>query len=163
MKSILPWLSIFCTITLSSCAWLDSVERKLIGDEEPNTSAAKRPQMVPKTQYDELLARFEQTKRENEALKDGRPSTNPLVEDLQNAPVLTNQGVTAGPYHSPHTRAHMSHAIRRHFPHCLPRLIMSQWPVSSQQSHPVRSRVPGACPRRRLSLPPPCCARAAAG
>ena len=88
--------SLLALLTLSSCAWLDSVERKLIGEDDPRASApsnSKRPQMVPKAQYDELLTRFEDMKRENEALKDGRPSSNPLLNDLQNAPVITNQGV----------------------------------------------------------------------
>ena len=93
MKITVPWTYLIFALTLSSCSWLDSVERKLIGDD-PNqkSSVAKRPQMVPKAQYDELLARFEDTKRENENLKEGK-AANPLVSDLQNTPVLTNSGV----------------------------------------------------------------------
>ena len=91
MKSTVSWMLISSTLLVSSCAWLDSVERKLVGEEQPRNTVSKRPQMVPKSQYDELLARFEETKRENEALKDGR--SNPLVNDLQSTPTLTNQGV----------------------------------------------------------------------
>lgn len=91
MKSIPLWSLVLLSLTLTSCAWLDSVERKLIGDEEPRNSASKRPQTVPKSQYDELLSKFETLKRENDALKDGH--SGPLVNDLQNAPVITNQGV----------------------------------------------------------------------
>lgn len=91
MKSTVSWALMLSTLTLSSCAWLDSVERKLIGEEQPRSANTKRPQMVPKTQYDELLARFEAVKRENDAIKEGR--ADPLVNDLQNTPVLTNQGV----------------------------------------------------------------------
>lgn len=91
LKSIPSWSLIILFLSLSSCAWLDSVERKLIGDDQPRNSAAKRGQTVPKSQYDELLAKFETLKRENDSLKDGNSS--PLVNDLQNAPVLTNQGV----------------------------------------------------------------------
>lgn len=94
MKSTVSWMLIYSTLFLSSCAWLDSVERKLIGEEDGKaaaTSNAKRPQMVPKSQYDELLTRFEEVKRENEAIKEGKAT--PLVNDLQNTPVLTNQGI----------------------------------------------------------------------
>lgn len=91
MKSTVSWMFISSTLLLSSCAWLDSVERKLVGEDEPRHSVAKRPPMVPKSQYDELLSKFEEVKRENDALKAGQAS--PLLNDLQNAPTITNSGV----------------------------------------------------------------------
>lgn len=92
MKINVPWACLVCAFFLTSCSWLDSVERKLIGDDDTKSQTSKRPQMVPKAQYDELLARFEEVKRENDTLKESK-APNPLVNDLQNTPVLTNSGV----------------------------------------------------------------------
>ncbi len=64
-----------------------------MGEEDKPTQAAGRRQSVPKAQYDDLLARFEQLKRDHEALKEGKSAENPLVNDLQAAPVITNDGV----------------------------------------------------------------------
>lgn len=76
-------------LTLASCSWLDSVERKLVGDDEPRPPS--RRQTVPKAQYDDLLSRFEALKREHEALKDGK-NTQPLLSDLKETPVISNEG-----------------------------------------------------------------------
>jgi hypothetical protein len=81
-------LCVLCT----SCAWLDSMERSLIGEEEPRKQSGRR-QTVPKAQYDQLLSQVEELKRENQALKEGRPSSNPLVGELEQTPVITNSGV----------------------------------------------------------------------
>lgn len=68
------------------------MERSLVGEEEPRKQSLKR-QTVPKAQYDQLLTQVEELKRENQALKEGTPSSNPLVGELEKTPVITNSGV----------------------------------------------------------------------
>jgi tetratricopeptide (TPR) repeat protein len=87
-------------VLLSSCSWLASMERQLVGeDEKPGKGTVARKDTrssVTKAEYDELLSRYEELNRQYQALKDGRAS-DPLVTELRDAPMLTNQGVENGP------------------------------------------------------------------
>lgn len=81
-------------LTLSSCSWLERMERSLVQDDEAKPS---RRQVVPKTQYDELLGRFDELNKKYEALKEqngGLAPSSSLVNELQNAPTVNS--VSAG-------------------------------------------------------------------
>jgi tetratricopeptide (TPR) repeat protein len=78
----------------SSCAWLDSMERGLTGEDNKEYKKAKK--LVPKAEYDELLSRYEELNRQYQALKEGRAS-DPLVSDLKQSPMITNKGIDNGP------------------------------------------------------------------
>jgi hypothetical protein len=69
------------------------MERSLIGEEEPRKKLSGRQSTVPKAQYDQLLTQLEELKRENQALKEGKSSSRPLVSELEQTPVITNAGV----------------------------------------------------------------------
>jgi hypothetical protein len=84
ISHLLPALTL--AFLASSCSWLDRMERSLVGEEEKAPSAKRAT--VSKAQYDELLVKVEELKRENEQLKSGRPSSDALVGDLSKAPVV---------------------------------------------------------------------------
>lgn len=68
-------------------------------DEKPKKGTVARNDTrssVTKAEYDELLSRYEELNRQYQALKDGRAS-DPLVTELRDAPMLTNQGIENGP------------------------------------------------------------------
>lgn len=68
-------------------------------DEKPKKGTVARKDTrssVTKAEYDELLSRYEELNRQYQALKDGRAS-DPLVTELREAPMLTNQGIENGP------------------------------------------------------------------
>jgi len=83
ISQVIPALAF--ALLASSCSWLDRMERSLVGEEESPPSSKRAT--VPKAQYDELLAKLEALKRENEALKSGRSGSDALVGDLSKAPV----------------------------------------------------------------------------
>ena len=86
------------SLLLTSCSWLERMERSLVGEEEqPANRKAARPSAansrgtVSKAEYDELLARYEELNRQHQALKDGRVSSAPLLNELNATPMITNQ------------------------------------------------------------------------
>ncbi len=82
---------------LTSCSWLERMERNLVGAEENQKQASgARRQSVPKAQYDELLSRYEELNKQYQSLKEGR-AADPLVTELKQAPLITNQGVDNTP------------------------------------------------------------------
>ncbi len=91
---------VLLALLISSCSWLESMERQLVGeDEKPKKGTVARKDTrssVTKAEYDELLSRYEELNRQYQALKDGRAS-DPLVTELREAPMLTNQGIENGP------------------------------------------------------------------
>lgn len=91
---------VLLALLISSCSWLESMERQLVGeDEKPKKGTVARKDTrssVTKAEYDELLSRYEELNRQYQALKDGRAS-DPLVTELRDAPMLTNQGIENGP------------------------------------------------------------------
>jgi len=91
---------VLLALLLSSCSWLESMERQLVGeDERPKKGTVARKDTrssVTKAEYDELLSRYEELNRQYQALKDGRAS-DPLVTELRDTPMLTNQGIENGP------------------------------------------------------------------
>jgi len=70
------------------------MERGLTGDENGSSRKTKK-QMIPKSEYDELLARYDELNRQYQALKEGKSSQ--LVSDLESTPQITNNGVENGP------------------------------------------------------------------
>lgn len=73
------------------------MERNLVGAEEnQKQSSSARRQSVPKAQYDELLSRYEELNKQYQSLKEGR-AADPLVTELKQAPLITNQGVDNTP------------------------------------------------------------------
>lgn len=91
---------VLLALLISSCSWLESMERQLVGeDEKPKKGTVARKDTrssVTKAEYDELLSRYEELNRQYQALKDGRAS-DPLVTELRESPMLTNQGIENGP------------------------------------------------------------------
>lgn len=85
-------LTLFCSL-LSSCAWLDRMERGLTGSENESLRKTKK-QMIPKAEYDELLSRYDELNRQYQALKDGKSAN--LVSDLAATPQITNSGIENG-------------------------------------------------------------------
>ena len=71
---------------LTSCAWLDSMERGLTGQERKSKTSKK--QMIPKSEYDELLARYDELNRQYQSLKEGT--------SVDSTPQITNSGVENG-------------------------------------------------------------------
>jgi len=100
LKLAKNWSLLPLVFLLSSCSWLERMERQLVGEEEnkPRGTVARNNKSTPVTraEYDELLSRYEELNRQYQALKDGRAS-DPLVTELKQAPMITNQGVENGP------------------------------------------------------------------
>ncbi len=84
------------SLLLSSCSWLERMERNLVGDEGNVHAAKSKKQSVPKAQYDELLSRYEDLNKQYQALKDGRAS-DPMITEIKEAPMISNQGVDNAP------------------------------------------------------------------
>ncbi|MFP5492340.1 MAG: tetratricopeptide repeat protein [Bacteriovoracia bacterium] len=93
MKISKNWPVLSLALLLSSCSWLERMERSLVGEEEnPRSrpqSAQNKKQLITKAEYDDLLARYEELNRQYQALKDGRAS-DPLVNELRDAPMIEN-------------------------------------------------------------------------
>jgi hypothetical protein len=87
------WPVLTLALFLSSCSWLERMERSLVGEEEnPKSrtqSSQTKKQNVTKAEYDDLLARYEELNRQYQALKDGSAS-DPLVSELRDAPMIEN-------------------------------------------------------------------------
>lgn len=84
-------LSKFISLTilgslLTSCAWVDRMERGLTGEERASNKSSKK-QMIPKAEYDELLSRYDELNRQYQSLKEGNPDSTPQI---------TNRGVENG-------------------------------------------------------------------
>jgi len=75
--SLIPLASI---LFLGSCAWYRDLERSLVDDEKKG----KRAQTVPRSQYDQLLVKYEELSKKYEMLKE-KPSTSQgnLVDEIQ--------------------------------------------------------------------------------
>lgn len=100
MKLAKNWTLLPLVFLLSSCSWLERMERQLVGEEENKPrgtlARANKSSTVTRAEYDELLSRYEDLNRQYQALKDGRAS-DPLVTELKETPMLTNQGIENGP------------------------------------------------------------------
>ena len=98
ITNFLPLVAV--SLLLTSCSWLERMERSLVGEEEapransPRSSVASSRGTVSKVEYDELLARYEELNRQHQALKDGRVSSAPLVNELKDTPMISNQTAT---------------------------------------------------------------------
>jgi tetratricopeptide (TPR) repeat protein len=79
LKSAL--IPMFALLVLNSCSWYRDVERSLVDDDEKK---AKQSRSVSRSQYDQLLVKYEELSKKYEALKEnpnkGQPS---LVDELQ--------------------------------------------------------------------------------
>ncbi len=84
MKSILYCFLLL--LTFSSCSWLERVERDLVSDSKTKQSASKT---IPKEQYDQLLAKYEDLNRQYNEMKESQ-SGNSLVNDLHKAPLKSS-------------------------------------------------------------------------
>ncbi len=69
----------------SSCSWLERVERDLVSDSKPKKSSTK---YIPKEQYDQLLAKYEDLNRQMNEMKESQNSQS-LVNDLQKTPLAS--------------------------------------------------------------------------
>lgn len=84
------WPVLSLVVLLSSCAWLESMERSLVGEEgSARPSKNARRQSVSKAEYDQLLAKYEELNRQYQALKEGK-TADPLVSELRDAPMIEN-------------------------------------------------------------------------
>ena len=53
---------------LSSCSWLDKIERKLVGDEQKEEQKKLNQSPVSRNQYNELLAKYEELNKKYQSL-----------------------------------------------------------------------------------------------
>jgi TolA-binding protein len=76
--SLIPLASIFL---LGSCAWYRDLERSLVDEDDKK---GKRSQTVPRSQYDQLLVKYEELSKKYEMLKE-RPASSQgsLVDEIQ--------------------------------------------------------------------------------
>ena len=52
-------------------------------DEDDKKQAVRKPKVVPRAQYDELLVKYEELNKKYEDVKSGKPSSESLVDELQ--------------------------------------------------------------------------------
>jgi hypothetical protein len=63
-------------MALNSCSWYRDVERSLVEGDEKKSSKA-----VPRTQYDNLLVKYEELSKKYELLKENRSKDQPSLKD----------------------------------------------------------------------------------
>ncbi len=79
MKSAL--IPMFALLVLNSCSWYRDVERSLVEDDEKK---AKQSRSVSRSQYDQLLVKYEELSKKYEALKENpNKGQSSLVDELQ--------------------------------------------------------------------------------
>lgn len=78
LKSAL--IPMFALLVLNSCSWYRDVERSLVEDDE---KTAKRSRAVPRSQYDQLLVKYEELSKKYEKLKENPKEQSSLVDELQ--------------------------------------------------------------------------------
>jgi TolA-binding protein len=83
LKTCLSFIAI--SIFLSSCSWLERVERDLVSDDKPK----KNSKYVSRDQYEQLLSKYEDLNRKYNEMKEGPVASNSLLTDLQKKPLTT--------------------------------------------------------------------------
>jgi len=79
LKSAL--IPMFALLVLNSCSWYRDVERSLVEDDEKK---AKQSRSVSRSQYDQLLVKYEELSKKYEALKENpNKGQSSLVDELQ--------------------------------------------------------------------------------
>lgn len=79
MKSAL--IPMFALLVLNSCSWYRDVERSLVEDDEKK---AQKSRSVSRSQYDQLLVKYEELSKKYEALKENpNKGQSSLVDELQ--------------------------------------------------------------------------------
>lgn len=77
-SALIPMVAL---LVLNSCSWYRDVERSLVDDDEKN---AKRTRTVTRSQYDQLLIKYEELSKKYEKLKEGSGKEHSsLVDELQ--------------------------------------------------------------------------------
>ena len=72
-------------ILTSSCSWYRDLERSLVEDDQRQT---RHSRSVSRKQYDQLLVKYEELSKKYEALKEGKPESSSLVDELQKGPQM---------------------------------------------------------------------------
>ena len=79
LKSAL--IPMFALLVLNSCSWYRDVERSLVEDDEKK---AQKSRSVSRSQYDQLLVKYEELSKKYEALKENpNKGQSSLVDELQ--------------------------------------------------------------------------------